>query len=153
VRRSGRPLGAGRLRGSIKRFLVGGVSFSSPSLVGVCYHLIIQARPPCAFGFAFIIGYAMESGYGHYVCAAVHRRTLETTAIAMVLAIIVGLGAAISSRICCLVDYGPSLYPQSNYFPRYQVCLWLWGLCRAPWPARSIEPAIGQSSIQGSGKW
>jgi phosphate transport system permease protein len=108
--------------------------------------LIIQARPAFAhFGFGFIWGTQWNPVTAHYGALPFILGTLETTAIAMVLAIAVGLGAAISlshllpGRLRVVLGTAVELLAAIP-----SVVYGLWGLLVVtPWVRTIIEPAIG----------
>lgn len=107
--------------------------------------LIIQARPAFAhFGLGFIWGTQWNPVTAHYGALPFILGTLETTAIAMVLAIIVGLGAAISlshllpGRLRVVLGTAVELLAAIP-----SVVYGLWGLLVVtPWARTIIEPAI-----------
>jgi phosphate transport system permease protein len=108
--------------------------------------LIIQARPAFAhFGLGFIWGTQWNPVPAKYGALPFIVGTLQTTAIAMVLAVIVGLGAAIAlshllpGRLRTVLGTAVELLAAIP-----SVVYGLWGLLvLAPWTRTIIEPAIG----------
>lgn len=107
--------------------------------------LLIQARPAFAhFGFAFIWGTQWNPVTAHYGALPFIFGTLETTAIAMVLAIVFGLGAAVALAHLLpprlRVVLGTAIEMLAG-IP--SVVYGLWGLLVvAPWARTIIEPAV-----------
>ena len=107
--------------------------------------LIIQARPAFAhFGIGFIWGRQWNTFTSHYGALPFIIGTLETTAIAMVLAVIVGMGAAISlahllpPRLRIVLGTAVELLAAIP-----SVVYGLWGLLVVvPWSRTVIEPAV-----------
>jgi phosphate transport system permease protein len=127
--------------------LLGAVAFIFVAAIGAfVIDLIIQARPAFAhFGFAFIIGTQWNPVTAQYGALPFIVGTLETTVIAMVLALVVGLGAAISlshllpGRLRMALGSAVELLAAIP-----SVVYGLWGLLVvAPWARTIIEPAIG----------
>jgi len=116
------------------------------ALVAFVVDLIIQARPAFAhFGLGFIWGTQWNPVTVHYGALPFIVGTLETTAIAMVLAILFGLGAAIAlahllpNRLRVVLGAAVELLAAIP-----SVVYGLWGLLvLAPWTRTIIEPAIG----------
>jgi len=118
--------------------------------VALVVSLVIQARPAFAhFGFSFLTGTKWDPVHAHYGALVFIVGTLETTAIAMVLAIPIGLGTAL-----CLVHVLPpriraSLSTAVELLAAVpSVVYGLWALLVvAPWVRSIIEPAL--ASITG----
>ena len=110
--------------------------------------LISLSRPRPAFahfGFSFIWGTQWNPVTAHYGALPFIVGTLETTVIAMVLAIAFGLGAAIAlahllpARLRVVLGTAIELLAAIP-----SVVYGLWGLLvLAPWAAAVVEPAIG----------
>ena len=115
-------------------------------LLAFVVDLVIQARPAFAhFGFSFIWGTQWNPVTAHYGALPFIVGTLETTIIAMVLAIAFGLGAAIAlahllpARLRVVLGTAVELLAAIP-----SVVYGLWGLLvLAPWARTIIEPAIG----------
>lgn len=148
------PEGTGRLAGSRRtvpdgayRGALGVAAFLFVAvLTAFVVDLIVQARPAFAhFGFSFIWGTQWNPVTAKYGALPFIAGTLETTAIAMVLAVIVGLGAALSlshllpGRLRTVLGTAVELLAAIP-----SVVYGLWGLLVvAPWTRTIIEPVIG----------
>ena len=115
-------------------------------LVAFLLDLVVQARPAFShFGFGFITGTQWNPVTAHYGALPFIVGTLETTAIAMVLTIPIGLGAALSlshllpSRARAVLGTAVEMLAAIP-----SVVYGLWGLLvLAPFARTVIEPAIG----------
>jgi phosphate transport system permease protein len=115
-------------------------------LIAFVVDLVVQARPAFAhFGFGFITGTQWNPVTAHYGALPFIVGTLETTVIAMVLAIPIGLGAALSlshllpSRTRAVIGTAVEMLAAIP-----SVVYGLWGLLvLAPWARTVIEPAVG----------
>lgn len=108
--------------------------------------LVVQARPAFAhFGFGFITGSSWNPVTAKYGALPFIVGTLETTAIAMVLAIIIGLGSALSLAYLLPPRLRVTLGTAVELLAAIpSVVYGLWGLLVvAPWCRTIIEPAIG----------
>jgi len=125
--------------------------------VALVVTLVIQARPAFAhFGFSFLTGTTWDPVHVHYGALPFIIGTLETTAIALVLAIPIGLGTALF-----LVHVLPARIrsPLSTAIELLaavpSVVYGLWALLvLAPWVRTIIEPALaaitgGQGPFSG----
>ena len=107
--------------------------------------LVIEARPAFAhFGFGFITGSSWNPVTARYGALPFIVGTLETTAVAMVLAVVVGLGSALSlafllpTRLRVVLGTAIELLAAIP-----SVVYGLWGLLvLAPWCRTIIEPAV-----------
>jgi len=114
-------------------------------LVGFVVDLVVQARPAFAhFGVGFITGTQWNPVTGHYGALPFIVGTLETTLIAMVLAIPIGLGAALAlshllpPRTRVVLGGAVELLAAIP-----SVVYGLWGLLvLAPFTRSVIEPAV-----------
>ncbi|MGB9112401.1 MAG: phosphate ABC transporter permease subunit PstC [Acidimicrobiales bacterium] len=107
--------------------------------------LIIQARPAFAhFGFAFIWGTQWNPVTAHYGALPFIIGTLETTAIALVLAIVFGMGAAIALAYLLPPSLRVILGTAVELLAAIPSVIYgLWGLLVvAPWARTIIEPAV-----------
>jgi phosphate transport system permease protein len=113
--------------------------------VALVVTLVIQARPAFAhFGFSFLTGTTWDPVHAHYGALAFIIGTLETTAIAMVLAIPIGLGTALflvhvlPARIRAPLSTAVELLAAVP-----SVVYGLWALLvLSPWVRTIIEPAL-----------
>lgn len=114
-------------------------------VVAFVVDLVVQARPAFAhFGIAFVTGTQWNAVTSHFGALPFIVGTLETTAIAMVLAIPIGLGAAISlshllpQRLRVVFGTAVELLAAIP-----SVVYGLWGLLvLAPFSRTVIEPAV-----------
>ncbi|MGA8297386.1 MAG: phosphate ABC transporter permease subunit PstC, partial [Acidimicrobiales bacterium] len=114
-------------------------------LVAFVVDLIIQARPAFAhFGFAFIWGRQWNPVTVHYGALPFIIGTLETTAIALVLAILFGMGAAIALAYLLPGWLRVTLGSAVELLAAIPSVIYgLWGLLVvAPWARTIIEPAV-----------
>lgn len=115
-------------------------------LVAFVVSLALQARPALAhFGFSFLTGSKWDPLHVHLGALPFVVGTLETTAIAMVLAVPIGLGAAITlayllpSKLRAPLSVAVELLAAVP-----SVVYGLWGLLVvAPWVRSYIEPVLG----------
>jgi phosphate transport system permease protein len=120
-------------------------------MVALVVTLVIKARPAFAhFGFGFLTGTTWDPVHAKYGALPFIIGTLETTAIAMVLAIPVGLGTAlflvhaVHPRLRAPLSTAVELLAAVP-----SVVYGLWALLVvAPWARTIIEPAL--ASITGS---
>jgi len=115
-------------------------------LVALVVDLVYQAEPAFAhFGIGFVTGTAWNPVKVQYGAFPFIMGTLETTVIAMVLAIPIGLGTALA--LAYLLPYGTrsvlgTAVELLAAIP--SVVYGLWGLLVvAPWARTIIEPAVG----------
>jgi phosphate transport system permease protein len=144
---AGRPRRRPAVPNGLYRAVLGiaGVLFVA-LLVGFVVDLVVQARPAFAhFGLGFVVGTQWNAITSRFGALPFIVGTLESTVIAMVLAIPIGLGAALSlshllpPRARVVIGGAIELLAAVP-----SVVYGLWGLLvLAPWTRTVIEPAVG----------
>ena len=115
-------------------------------LIAFVASLAIQSRSAFAhFGFSFITGTKWDAVHGHFGALTFIVGTLETTFLAMLIAVPIGLGCALALAFAVprrlQVPLG-SAVEMLAAVP--SVVYGLWGLLvLAPWMRQYIEPALG----------
>ncbi len=132
--------------GLYRALLVAAVLVFVGLLVGLVVEIAYQAAPAFAhFGLSFVIGTRWNPAKSQFSAFAFIAGTLETTAIAMVVAIPVGLGTALSLAYLLPPSMRAALSTAVELLAAVPSVIYgLWGLLVvAPWSRTIIEPAVG----------
>ncbi len=114
-------------------------------LVAFVTSIVIQARPAFAhFGLSFLTGTKWDPVHVHYGVLVFLVGTLETTCIAMVIAVPIGLGAALALAFGVPRRLRMTLGTAVEFLAAVpSVVYGLWGLLVvAPWVRTIVEPAL-----------